>query len=735
MKTRFFMQFAAMLLVSVGAFAQSSDAPTYYFSVGTTPVTADNYTTANNATTDIPASTTYESNERNYHYILIPSNKTMTIVDDDDNAPINVTEQTSISIPNHKVYKTDGPLNPGGTVRITLSDASTYYWYVGLTQPTEDNYQSIATEVTSYNDHYEFTNTSSAKAYVYVLAAADISVQMQDGTGEGSLTIEEVTSVNISGHKVYKTGVRTAIGGTIFVDLGDEWKHYYLGTTQPTEDNIETLTPSYKSFAEMNNTTIHVPAGGKLYLLAPYSYSEPESMNKLKNNAFIDSEGNHVSFSHWSGYYKARHIWMELTVDKETTVTFKYPYEQTTGLFSNNKLYTLKCKRGGLVLNADATGLAAGQTRTDAPESDMRFAIITYNDAQYLYSPVNKQYLQYDGSFVSRLGSSITFDDTHPDGEYKYMLMTKNDAGDTWYFNNNGNIVINGWSTADDGNRWLIEPVADFDPTEALALADAQIFTVTYQVNYEGQVVATATAEVANGSALPDVPASLNNSFVTLTKSGTHPTTVTENVTVQYTATWNGPFQFTKTPDNAKWYNMHIRSGWYVGKQTSEPYSPIQNAGDELQTKEYQWAFGGDPYHVKVYNRTTGLSETLTKDGDNAVMRAGDYTWDLLPNSDGFVLRVTGTEDSCINQFGGGGGPLKFWTDVNSLTDDGSTFRVEEAGIMGDVNIDGDVTIADGVAVLNAMAGQTVPGNADVNGDKEVTIADFVAVLNIMAGQ
>ena len=53
----------------------------------------------------------------------------------------------------------------------------------------------------------------------------------------------------------------------------------------------------------------------------------------------------------------------------------------------------------------------------------------------------------------------------------------------------------------------------------------------------------------------------------------------------------------------------------------------------------------------------------------------------------------------------------------------------------GDVNVDGDVTIADGVAVLNAMAGQEVPGDADVNGDGEVTIADFVAVLNTMAGQ
>ena len=56
-------------------------------------------------------------------------------------------------------------------------------------------------------------------------------------------------------------------------------------------------------------------------------------------------------------------------------------------------------------------------------------------------------------------------------------------------------------------------------------------------------------------------------------------------------------------------------------------------------------------------------------------------------------------------------------------------------GIKGDVNGDGDVTIADGVAVLNAMAGETVPDNPDVNGDGDVTIADFVAVLNIMAQQ
>ena len=43
------------------------------------------------------------------------------------------------------------------------------------------------------------------------------------------------------------------------------------------------------------------------------------------------------------------------------------------------------------------------------------------------------------------------------------------------------------------------------------------------------------------------------------------------------------------------------------------------------------------------------------------------------------MLRETGTDYNCINQLGGGGGPLGFWYDGWSPTDDGSTFRVEEA--------------------------------------------------------
>ena len=144
---------------------------------------------------------------------------------------------------------------------------------------------------------------------------------------------------------------------------------------------------------------------------------------------------------------------------------------KVSSLFSNNKLYTFTCKRGGMVLNDSGTALAAGQKRTDASEEDKRFAILDIKGAYYLYSPVNKQFLHSSNSFVGELGSPITFDDTHADGEYVYMLRTKSDDGSDWWFNNNGNIVINTWDTPDDGNRFIIEPVADFDPTEALKIA------------------------------------------------------------------------------------------------------------------------------------------------------------------------------------------------------------------------------------------------------------------------
>lgn len=82
-----------------------------------------------------------------------------------------------------------------------------------------------------------------------------------------------------------------------------------------------------------------------------------------------------------------------------------------------------------------------------------------------------------------------------------------------------------------------------------------------------------------------------------------------------------------------------------------------------------------------------------------------------------------------------------FDSSLKSITTDGnSTYKGKvvfgyATMVRGDVNLDGQVDIADAVTVLNAMAGQPVAGDANVNGDDSVDIADFVTVLNIMAGQ
>ena len=133
MKTKKLFLMAAMLLMSVCTFAQNNNPLKGDVNEDGKVDVADiaavinimknggGTTDGKLYTTNIPTTTRYSPTQRNYHYILIPSNKTITIVDDSDNAPINITEQTSISIPNHKVYKTNGALNVGGTVRITLS--------------------------------------------------------------------------------------------------------------------------------------------------------------------------------------------------------------------------------------------------------------------------------------------------------------------------------------------------------------------------------------------------------------------------------------------------------------------------------------------------------------------------------------------------------------------------------------------------------------------------------------
>ena len=166
-----------------------------------------------------------------------------------------------------------------------------------------------------------------------------------------------------------------------------------------------------------------------------------------------------------------------------------------------------------------------------------------------------------------------------------------------------------------------------------------KIYNVRQEVVFNNQVV-TSTDQVAyEGDPLPEFPYWMKQDFTEFVLPDNTTDIITADTTLRYEAIWKGPFKFTTNEEDATWYNMHINNGYYIGKQETEPYTPQKADKTTLATPEYQWAFGGDPYHIKIYNRTTGMSKVLTSEDMNVVMRESDDTWFIMSYDNGFVLR------------------------------------------------------------------------------------------------
>ena len=82
-----------------------------------------------------------------------------------------------------------------------------YYWYVGETAPTLDNYTTLATQVTNYPSTYDYT--VKKRGYVYVLISNSKSItRIYDTSNNFDQSYNEITSP-IDDYKLYKTASAT----------------------------------------------------------------------------------------------------------------------------------------------------------------------------------------------------------------------------------------------------------------------------------------------------------------------------------------------------------------------------------------------------------------------------------------------------------------------------------------------------------------------------------------------
>lgn len=93
-----------------------------------------------------------------------------------------------------------------------VAEKTKYYWYVGQTQPTADNYTTLdgIQQVTSYPSVYNYTVPK--RGYVYILLSDTKSITKMYDTSNGfDQGYNEVTSP-ITGYKLYKSA--SAAAGT-----------------------------------------------------------------------------------------------------------------------------------------------------------------------------------------------------------------------------------------------------------------------------------------------------------------------------------------------------------------------------------------------------------------------------------------------------------------------------------------------------------------------------------------
>lgn len=149
----------------------------------------------------------------------------------------------------------------------------------------------------------------------------------------------------------------------------------------------------------------------------------------------------------------------------------------------------------------------------------------------------------------------------------------------------------------------------------------------------------------------------------------------------------------------------------------------------EAAVKEYYTnTFASEVRDLLGSNGTIARQYALLK--DNAAM---NYTiWDYIrignPENEGHIWQGASYQ-GVVDE-------MTTWIE-NRLANMDSRFNLQST-VAGDVNGDGEVDVADAIALLRYLAGygdeSTIPANGDFNGDGEVDVADAIALLRYLAG-
>ena len=342
---------------------------------------------------------------------------------------------------------------------------------------------------------------------------------------------------------------------------------------------------------------------------------------------------------------------------------------------SNDKVYTLQSKRAFLLYSENVSGQlcssngnSVGSVSYSTTDENLQFRIEKNGANYYLFSEGAQKYVNADGTYSANASATLTFENVGGDYPWKLVLggngMNSQVSGQTA-----SGIILNSWTTTDDGNCYQI----------AEAVAKAKVYSLTV-LGAEGATVTYDGKEYPNGSTIETNTPIKNADFTASAVDGKISIVSIDglNIYISY------------MDATTKFYTIRGGHGGYVslGDGYTDGGNLLLSKTDMPKDNKGIWAFvseneGG----YKIYNYSTGLSKVLGMTGSEGDARASmvaptaeNYTTAFDGNikfdgTDGRI-KLKGSDNNYWNKRGN---YLALWNSSAAAGDDtGSKFYLNE---------------------------------------------------------
>ena len=335
---------------------------------------------------------------------------------------------------------------------------------------------------------------------------------------------------------------------------------------------------------------------------------------------------------------------------------------------SNDKVYTLRSKRAFLLYSeatskiSSSNGKSVGSVSYSTTDPNLQFRIEKSGDNYYLFSEGAQKYVSADGTYSETATAAMKIENVGGDYCWKLGLgsnyMNSQDPNQT-----NEGIIIDGWSSTDDGNRYQIAEAVAKAKEYSLIVLGAENGGVTYDGNtYQNG----ATFETNKPVKKADFKATaVEGKMVVVSIEG-------QSIYVSY------------MDADTKFYTIKNGKGGYVSLgdgYTTGDYLHL-NKTDAPKDNRGLWAFVPVTGGYNIYNYSTGLSKVMGITGSEANARtsmvapgATTHTtvFDGTVNFDGSAsyIKKSGTGNDYFNNRNGF---LALWNSSGAVGDQGSTF-------------------------------------------------------------